>query len=200
MDRALNSLPHCIDGKEIKNVKLGVLGRKQLTLLVLDLSPKTTKKNARSVLLQMHLALDAQPHVIDGTEVFLQYATHDLDLFVTDMPEGITKEALLAFYSKYGQLRECRLHKGKTGIPHAFMSYSAVDEVNRVMEDRPHIIDGKPLKIKLLGRSHFTSVFLFVGSLPKSVTEETLRIEFSKFGKLVFWKVENDGRFNQSGP
>ncbi|KAI1714115.1 RNA recognition motif domain-containing protein [Ditylenchus destructor] len=229
MNRALNSLPHCIDGKEIKTVRPGSLGRKQLTLYVLDLSPKTTFESLKAFYSKfgwlngcwikkastgigqvgevtfsnqknMHRALDAQPHVIDGSEVFLKYSTHELDFLLFFLPENITEQALVAFYSKYGQLRECRLHKGKTGISHAFVSYSAIDELNRAMEDRPHVIDGKPLEMKFLGRSRFTSVHLFVGSLPENVTEETLREEFSKYGKPVYWKLKNDGHFNQSGP
>ncbi|KAI1714134.1 RNA recognition motif domain-containing protein [Ditylenchus destructor] len=231
MDRALNSLPHCIDGKDTDNVGPGVLDKKQLTLQVLDLSPKTTAKSLRKFYSRfgrvngccvkmadrkigrigkvtfadqkdMHRALDAQPHVIDGSEVFLQYATFDLDLWITDVPESVTEEELIAFYSKYGQLRECRLLKGRTGIPDAFVSYSAVDEVNRAIDDRPHIINGKPLRIRTIegSESFKINVSLVVGSLPENVTEETLRDEFSKYGKLVSWKLRNDGQFNQSGP
>ncbi|KAI1695517.1 RNA recognition motif domain-containing protein [Ditylenchus destructor] len=229
MNRALNSLPHCIDGKETKNVQPAALARRQLTLCVLDLSPKTTRKSLEAYYSRfgilndlglkqgadaeigqvgevtfayqkdLHRALDAQPHVIDGSEVFLQYATYDLDLWIQEIPEAITEEDLNSFYSKYGQLRRCRLFKGKTGKRYSYVSYSALGEVNSAMEDRPHIIGGKPLKIGFVARGHKKPASLFVGSIPENVTEETLRKEFSKFGKPVFWKLENDGRFNQSG-
>ncbi|KAI1714138.1 RNA recognition motif domain-containing protein [Ditylenchus destructor] len=230
MDRALNSLPHCIDGKETKDVYPAKLGRKQLTLQVVDLSPKTTTESLRKFYSRfgmlsdcwtkqgttvemgqvgevtfayqedMHRALDAQPHVIDGSEVFLKYSTFDLDLKIENVPECITEEDLNAFYSKYGQLRECRLFKGKTGIPHAYVSYSAIDEINRAMDDCPHVINGKPMKLVLLNRSYSHPVSLLVGSLPENVTEEALRKEFSEYGKPVYWILKNDGDFNQSGP
>ncbi|KAI1714118.1 RNA recognition motif domain-containing protein [Ditylenchus destructor] len=229
MYRALNSLPHCIDGKEINDVRPSNLGKRQLSLKVTNLSDKTTIESLKEFYSRfgclncwidynktsnsqfgdvifatqndLHLALDSQPHIIDGSEVFLQYATYDLDFLIGNMPEGIPEKELIAFYSKYGQLRECRLGKGKTGISNAYISYSAIDEFNRAMDDRPHIIHGKPLNIQFLGKGHGSiPVSLFVGSLPGNVTEETLRNEFSKYGKPVFWKIENDGRFNQSGP
>ncbi|KAI1714130.1 RNA recognition motif domain-containing protein [Ditylenchus destructor] len=227
MDRALNSLPHCIDGKEINNVGPSTLGRKELTLQMIDLSTKTTTESLKAFYSRfgpltdccinqgtnakvgevtfafqkdMHRALDAQPHVIDGSEVFLKYATFDLDLRVEKIPECITEEDLIAFYSKYGQLRECQLLKGKTGMPEAYVSYFAVNEFNRALDDRPHIIGGKPLQIKTMGKGHSHPVSLFVGSLPENVTEETLREEFSKYGKPVYWVLKNDGQFNQSGP
>ncbi|KAI1699576.1 RNA recognition motif domain-containing protein [Ditylenchus destructor] len=227
--RALDSVPHCIDGKHIERVRPASLGKKQLTLQVLNLAPETTPESLQTFYSRfgsltdcwikqgttakvgqlahvtfayqkdMHRALDAQPHVIDGSEVFLKYATFDLDLRISDIPEFITDEELITFYSKYGQLRECRVLKGRTGLSHAFVSYSAISEVNRAMADRPHIIGGKPMKISFLGLAHNSDLFsLFVGSLPENATEESLREEFSKFGKPVFWKLENDGGFNQS--
>ncbi|KAI1707103.1 RNA recognition motif domain-containing protein [Ditylenchus destructor] len=227
MNRALNSLPHCIDGTETTYVQLAPVGKKNLTLILTNLSPNTTKESLEKFYSNfgwlngcwikeentaigkvgevtflnqkpMHQALDAQPHVIDGSEVFLQYATYDLDYRIEDVPESISEEDLIAFYSKYGQLRECRLHRKSNGMRHVFVSYSAIDEFNRAMADRPHIIDGKPMKIKLLGRGRSAPVSLFVGSLPENVTEETLRNEFSKYGKPVFWELKHG--VNYSGP
>ncbi|KAI1708987.1 RNA recognition motif domain-containing protein [Ditylenchus destructor] len=90
MDRALNALPHSIDGKEIKNVRPGVLGKGQLTLQVTNLSPKTTTESLKAFYSKfgslnncctnkgpkaeiaevtfakqkdLHRALDAQPHM-----------------------------------------------------------------------------------------------------------------------------------------
>ncbi|KAI1708637.1 RNA recognition motif domain-containing protein [Ditylenchus destructor] len=222
MDRALKALPHRIDGKQVRNVPFSH-ALVQLTLVVNELSPRTTPESLRAFYSKfgwlnecrivgrvgevtfgfqkdMHLALDAQPHVIDGSEVFLQYATFDLDFLIQEVPEDVTEETLNSFYSKYGQLRRCRLFKGKSGISYAKVSYSAIDGINLAMDERPHIINGKPLKIKMLGKGKYTPVSLSVESLPENVTEEILREEFSKFGKLVFWKLRNDGQSNQSGP
>ncbi|KAI1711270.1 RNA recognition motif domain-containing protein [Ditylenchus destructor] len=189
----------------------------ELTLRLLNLSPETTEeslrkfgkvkycevnKNSRSgetlpsyVSFASHedldRALDAQPHFIDGSEVFLKYATGDLDLEIKNVPEGITEESLRTFFSKYGQLRQCELPKISNGLYTGFVSFSAINEVNRAMEDRPHVIDRKILKTDFVGKSGLFPIF--VGRIPKNATLMSLVKTFSKFGKIVHLEMGNDG-------
>ncbi|KAI1697882.1 RNA recognition motif domain-containing protein [Ditylenchus destructor] len=60
---------------------------------------------------ELDRALDTQPHVIDGSEVFLRYATNELDLVIRELPERITEESLRTYFSRYGQLRHCEKRK-----------------------------------------------------------------------------------------
>ncbi|KAI1711250.1 RNA recognition motif domain-containing protein [Ditylenchus destructor] len=227
MNNAVNSPTHRINNEKV-SAKVGY-NEHELTLRVLNLSPETTeeslrkfysrfgsvkrcevKKNSETgeskigyVAFASHenldRALDAQPHFIDGSEVFLKYAAGDLDLEIKNVPEGITEETLRAFFSKYGRLRQCQCHVSKvTGRPQAYVSFSAIDEVNRAMEDRPHVIDQKILRTEFMSKSGTFS--LFVGSLPENADRISLFKAFSKFGKIVHLELHNDGGMDQRGP
>ncbi|KAI1703246.1 hypothetical protein Ddc_16630 [Ditylenchus destructor] len=67
---------------------------------------------------------------------------------------------------------------------------SAIDEINRAMDDL-HIVNGKPMHIRFITRSHFAPVSLD-RSLPGNVTEETLGQEFFKYGKSIYRELKND--------
>ncbi|KAI1702989.1 RNA recognition motif domain-containing protein [Ditylenchus destructor] len=192
MNHALYTLPHCIDGKETKNVLPATLDRMQRTLEVTNLSPRTTTESLKAFYSKYGSlddckikkataeigrigkvrfadrkyalnALNSRPHTIEGVVVDLRIASkagtslsrkgksvgtdeNIMRLKIKDVPEGITEETLRAFYSKYGQVRECRLSKRDTGKTFAFVLFSAVDEVNRAVDDRPHIINGNLLR------------------------------------------------------
>ncbi|KAI1703632.1 RNA recognition motif domain-containing protein [Ditylenchus destructor] len=146
---------------------------------------------------ELDRALDAQPHVIDGSEVFLRYSTGELDLMIMEVPEGITEESLRTFFSQYGRVRRCEWLKGKNRIVHAFLTFSTVDEVNRAMADRPHIIDNNILKTDYPIKQGLFSIF--VGSLPENTTPESLFKAFSKFGKIVYLEVLNGNGRRISG-
>ncbi|KAI1703633.1 RNA recognition motif domain-containing protein [Ditylenchus destructor] len=221
MNRALQSVQHRINNERVFVTVW--TGPHELELRLLNLSPKTTEESLKKfyskfgkvtrcalnkaprpsyVIFASHddldRALDAQPHVIDGSEVFLKYASGELDLIIKNVPEGITEESLRTHFSQYGQLRQCELLKTSDGNKHGYVSFSAIDEVNRAIEDRPHIIDQKILRTEFLNKS--CSFSLFVGSLPENATLESLFNAFSKFGKIVYLELHNDGGMNQRGP
>ncbi|KAI1701188.1 RNA recognition motif domain-containing protein [Ditylenchus destructor] len=232
---ALNSLPHCIDGNKITDVKRSSGRDRNLTLRVLDLSPQTTEESLKNFYSKfgkltrcdirimkytavrkssatifvgivafeskedLDRALDAEPHIIDGSEVFIQCYTNDFDLWIDRVPEGLTEDSLCDFFSKYGELRDCRLYTSASGINHATMCFTSTDEVNRALAARPHIINGKLLKTKSANKAKKTTFSIFVGSLPENATEKSVIDEFSKFGKLVFWEMRNDDRLSKSG-
>ncbi|KAI1711251.1 RNA recognition motif domain-containing protein [Ditylenchus destructor] len=226
MNHALRSMPHIINDEKVY-AKVGT-SEHELKLRLLNLSPETTEESLREFysrfgkLIQCEVnknsetgeseigyvsfgshedldrALDAQPHFIDGSEVFLKYASGELDLGVKDVPEGITEESLRTFFSKYGHLRQCQLIPIVTGKTNAILSFSTINAVNRAMDDRPHIIDNKILRTDFFGKRGLFHIF--VGSLPESATLESLFDGFSKFGKIVHLEILNDGGMNQRGP
>ncbi|KAI1711260.1 RNA recognition motif domain-containing protein [Ditylenchus destructor] len=200
----------------------------ELSLRVQDLSPETTEESLRDFYskfgkltqcvvknnpetgklpvayvsfasqVELDRALDAQPHLIDGSEVFLRYSTDELDLEIKELPDGITEESLRTFFSKYGHVRECKLFKGRSeGKTHAYLMFSTLYEVNRAMEDRPHIIDKKIVRTDFVGKRGLFPIF--VGSLPGNATEMSLFKVFAKFGKIVHLEVRNDSGRNRRG-
>ncbi|KAI1708672.1 RNA recognition motif domain-containing protein [Ditylenchus destructor] len=230
VDLALNSLPHLIDDIEISDVKrIRGVRKRELTLRVFDLSPETTEESLRefysrfgqltrcelrlnpktevrygtvafSKQEELDRALDAEPHVIDGSEVFLTYLTSELDLRIRAVPEGVTIESVEKFFSKYGELRDCRFNKSMTGQNNAYVSFVTKNAVNRALADRPHFVEGKLVNTTFANRVKPAAFSLVVGSLPENATEKSLIEAFSKFGKLVYWKIYNAEKQSQSTP
>ncbi|KAI1696168.1 RNA recognition motif domain-containing protein [Ditylenchus destructor] len=181
--RALNSLPHYIDGEELTDVKRAGGRDRKLTLRVLDLSPQTTEESLRifyskfgkltrcdirnngsvkdiatekSTLVgfvafeskqELDRALEAEPHIIDGSEVFLQYLTNDFDLWIDGVPEGLTEDSLYDFFAQYGELRDCRIHSSVSGTNHASVCYTSKDEVLEALNNE-HVIEGTVVDVR----------------------------------------------------
>ncbi|KAI1703247.1 RNA recognition motif domain-containing protein [Ditylenchus destructor] len=221
-------LQRCEIKERLPGVSTGfVVGKRRFRVLVVALDVsfhvfdkqqalKSGPHTIEGAVVDINRAMDDQPHVIDGSY------SRSVSLFVGSLPENVTEETLRNEFSKYGKpvfwklQNDGQFNQSRTyglvsyGTVHSTFDFSMKKKkitdqcvaqiIQRAMDDRPHIIGGKPLKIKFLGKGHKTPVSLFVGSLPENVTEETLRNEFSKYGKPIFWELENDGGLNQSGP
>ncbi|KAI1695393.1 RNA recognition motif domain-containing protein [Ditylenchus destructor] len=221
VDRALNSQPHSIDN-QVVTVKHTPPRRRELTLFIGNLSPKTTDESLREhfskygQLTQCNIKTDPktgqsrgfgyvafgsqEEHVIDGVEVKLDHKTSELDLVVDSLPQNISEESLKNslwdFFSRYGQIRDCMLIKNSAGRTTAFVQLSSRDEISRTLNARPHRIDGKLVDTHLKGE-RFT---LIVNGLPKDATDEDLYETFSKVGKPVHWQVMRDWKDKTNRP
>ncbi|KAI1702591.1 RNA recognition motif domain-containing protein [Ditylenchus destructor] len=213
INRAMDDRLHVIGGKHLKIKFLGRGHKMPVSLYVGSLPENVTEETLRNEFskygtpVYWKLENDRQfnqlrPYgiVAYSSEQEIRMAEQLLDK-INNVPEAITEEDLIAFYSKYRQLRECRVLKEK--LENLALTYliGYLDEsFNRAIDDRPHIIGGKLLKIQFIAKCQNTPVSLFVGSPPENVTDETLCKEFSKYGTPVYWKLENDRGVNQSGP
>ncbi|KAI1710955.1 RNA recognition motif domain-containing protein [Ditylenchus destructor] len=213
LDRALNSRPHNIDNKLV-DIKHATIRTRDLTMFVGNLSPKTTDESLREhfskygQLTQFKVNIDretglsrgfgyvtfitkedlerarsAYPHTIDDVKV--TFHSQDQNFVVDSLSPNITEDSLQKFFSQYGQVQDCEIITNSAGKTTAFVTMSNEEEVSRALADRPHYISGKLVSTHLKGQD-FT---LLLYDLPNDTTDKDLYKTFSKFGKLVHWKV-----------
>ncbi|KAI1712896.1 RNA recognition motif domain-containing protein [Ditylenchus destructor] len=218
IDRALNAAPHCIDDIEVHvrrteryskklTLYIGELSERtnneslekfyarygRLTRCEVKKDHETGESRKFGFVTfvsqeDLNRALASQPHIIDGEEVELTYATHELDLFVTCLSPDTTEDTLFRFFSRYGDVRTVTMIENDSGSISAFVAFSSVKEIERVLADRPHKIEGKLIHSC---RKH-DNYSIVVTGLPKNWTDNLLYKMFSKFGKPVHWEVKRD--------
>ncbi|KAI1700046.1 RNA recognition motif domain-containing protein [Ditylenchus destructor] len=136
----------------------------------------------------LHAALAVQPHVIDDTEVELNYRANTFHVRVTCLHPNITEEALSDFFSRYGELRLCEILETLPGARTGFVEFRYEKDLLQALADRPHIINGK--LVNTYKKKQGFSVF--VSNLPSDATDDSLSEIFSKYGKIVYWQVKRD--------
>ncbi|KAI1713624.1 RNA recognition motif domain-containing protein [Ditylenchus destructor] len=224
VDSVLNSSPHSIDYKVIEVKQTPVRQREftlivqnlspnttseslrafysrfgRLTESNVKLDPKTGQSRgfgyvAFSSQEELDSALNSQPHLIDGTEVTLDYATNKFDVIVNSLSLNITEEALSDFFSRYGELRRCDILESSPGVRTGFVEFRLEKELLQALADRPHIINGKMVNTHQKDQDFI----LYVGNLPSDATDDSLFETFSKYGKIVHWEVKRDRNTNRS--
>ncbi|KAI1702746.1 RNA recognition motif domain-containing protein [Ditylenchus destructor] len=142
---------------------------------------------------ELDSALAVQPHVIDGTEVEINYVTREYDLFVTSLHPNITEKELNDFFSRYGELRKCEIEETSPVARTGFVGFWSEKDLLQALSDRPHIINGQMVNTKQKG-NEFS---VFVGNLPSDATDDSLSKIFSRYGKLVHWEVKRDRNTNR---
>ncbi|KAI1704213.1 RNA recognition motif domain-containing protein [Ditylenchus destructor] len=229
IDRVLNSQPHHIENKDVF-VKHSTPRRRELTLFIGNLSPKTTDESLREhfskygQLLECNVKSDRQTgqsrgfgyvgfesqeelnralneeHVIDGVEVKLDHKTSELDLVVNSLPQNISEESL------------------KNSLWDFFSRYGRVRDCRFIKNSAGTITAFVSLSSKdeisrtLNARPHridgklvdthlkYERYTLIVNGLPKDATDEDLEKTFSKVGKPVHWEVMRDWKEKTNRP
>ncbi|KAI1697130.1 RNA recognition motif domain-containing protein [Ditylenchus destructor] len=223
IDRALNSKkPHSIDNKVVFVEHAGSLRRRELTLFVGNLSPKTTDESLKKhfskygQLTQCNVKIDRQTgqsrgfgyvgfasqealdraldaqHVVDGVEVKLDCSTRELNLQVDSLPRNMSEESLKKSLCDYFS-RYGRVRDCR------FIKNSAGNTTAFVSlsskDEISRALNARPHWIdgKLVNTRHQDAEFtLIVNGIPKDATDEDLYETFSKIGKRVHWQVMRD--------
>lgn len=129
-------------------------------------------------------------------------------MFVGGLSWETTAEGLQAYFSKYGDLKECLVMRDpntKQSRGFGFVTFEDPASVDSVLKAGPHDLDHKKIdpKIAVPKRPQPKMVTrtkkIFVGGVSASTTEDDLTNYFKKFGtvtesKLMFDKVTNRHR------
>ncbi|CAF3234233.1 unnamed protein product [Rotaria socialis] len=104
--------------------------------------------------------MDKRPHSIDENELQFQRCLPPTELqkpvkriFIRGTVQQLTDSRLANYFDKYGKLLSCTIPKGKrnntfTHFGYAFVAFDDEDIVDRIIQDKPHFMDGLELEIQ----------------------------------------------------
>ncbi|KAI1711268.1 RNA recognition motif domain-containing protein [Ditylenchus destructor] len=188
MNLAVSTFPHRINNETVRG-RIGNL-KTELTLRLLNLSPETTEESLKEFYSrfgrktrcevrkgseagerklgyvafgsqeELDRALDAQPHLIDGSEVFLTYPTGDPtfifcgkkglnNIVVRYLPENTTRASLFKAFSKFGKITYLEVYNGATHGSYGIIDYCTQQEADKAVNAGPHEIEGVPVYVEM---------------------------------------------------
>ncbi|VDL19132.1 unnamed protein product [Hymenolepis diminuta] len=132
-----------------------------------------------------------------------------LRLFVGNLNPSVNKEMLREYFSKFGSVTKVDIiyEKGSTnprGI--AFVNMSKKQEVEEVLNRRPHLLNGKQIIVRLahmkdsvqatsLGNAELTAeTQMIIHDIPVNTSRQDLLECFSKFGGITALRLDDKRR------
>ena len=110
--------------------------------------------------LSVDVFMDKRPHSIDGNQLQCQRCLPSYELqkpvkriFLRGTVQQLTTSRLSSYFDKYGKVLSCTIPKGKrnntfTHFGYAFVAFDDEDSVDRIIQDKPHYIDGSELEVQ----------------------------------------------------
>lgn len=110
--------------------------------------------------MNVDLFMNKRPHTIDGNELQYQRCLPPNELqkpvkriFLRGTVQQLTESRLSNYFDKYGKIVSCTIPKGKrnntfTHFGYAFVAFDDEDTVDRIIQDKPHFIDGLELEVQ----------------------------------------------------
>ncbi|KAH9988895.1 hypothetical protein BJV77DRAFT_1019729 [Russula vinacea] len=109
-------------------------------------------------------------------------------MFVGGLSWDTTDEGLRNYFSEFGKVDACTIVRDADGKSRgfAFLTFEDPASVNAVMV-REHFLDGKAIDPKraIPREEHLRNTRYFVGGLAPQTTADSMRVFFTKFGKVV---------------
>ena len=127
----------------------------------------------------------------------------DRKLFVGGLEKSVSDDYLKGYFEQFGKLTDWVVMKSPgsmASLGYGFITFEEVHMVKSCVDSQPHYLNGKAVELKKAtppqpkpqysGDSQNSSERkLFVGGLEASVTDDSLKEYFEKFGKLTDWVV-----------
>jgi len=110
------------------------------------------------------------------------------DIIVLGVPFSTTEEEFKEYFTDkcgdlaFSELKYDRESKKSRGF--GFIRFDTEEGAKKAL-DQTHVIEGRTLEIRMSNKKEGNSTKLFIGRLPKDITEEDVKDHFSKFGELV---------------
>ena len=119
-----------------------------------------------------------------------------------------TEQTLLDYFSNYGRVDKLVLHRDdqEQSLRKGSLAYADMDSVDRLMSQRPHSIDGRPIVLRrtmplaTYSKSHCISEYfgmnltvneIFISRLCSGETRDLFVNYFQRFGRIVNCRVFN---------
>nr|CAB3253747.1 heterogeneous nuclear ribonucleoproteins A2/B1 [Phallusia mammillata] len=136
-------------------------------------------------------------------EIVINEPEQQRKLFIGGLSFDTTVDGLRAYFSKFGEVVDCIVMKDpktKNSRGFGFVTYERIKMVDKVMDARPHKLDGRTVTPKrAVSRedserpgAHATVKKIFVGGIRDEATEEQLRDHFKKFGSVDLIEIMED--------
>ncbi|KAI1710695.1 RNA recognition motif domain-containing protein [Ditylenchus destructor] len=108
-------------------------------------------------------------------------------VMVGGLSKDTTVESLRQYFSKKWEVTDCRIARHKeTGISRefGFVEFATVEQAELASKERP-FIDSKNVSVQMCGNKELDQKYrIWVGGLPKQITQATLHRYFSQFGDI----------------
>ena len=120
------------------------------------------------------------------------------NLIVNYLPQSMSQEEVLAFFTNYGSVQSCKLIRDKvTGqsLAYAFVNFvKAVDAARAIQALNGYHLEGKVIKVSYARPSsnNIKNANLYISELPPSFSQQDLDALFMPYGTIITSRVVTD--------
>jgi len=121
----------------------------------------------------------------------------DRKIFIGGLSYNTVEGDLKEYFSRFGEVDNVNLKKDPVTLRSrgfAFVLFSSVEAVDKVIDAGQHTIKGKTCEPK---RAKTRSGKVFVGGLNSEISDDDIRKHFSQFGKIIDIEMPFDKHKNQ---
>ncbi|CAF1028179.1 unnamed protein product [Brachionus calyciflorus] len=155
---------------------------------------------------------DSQDCQIEQAQNYTEEPTepeHFRKVFIGGLSFKTDDETFKTYFSKYGQLVDYVVMKDKESGKSrgfGFVTYANSTQVDELMKNRPHTIDGRQVETKRATPKEDAGKYevqqstkkLFVGGVRENISEDDLKSYFGNYGNIVDCVVMKDKETNKA--